>query len=161
MAKISAKIEGGGAKYRGYTSAAETLNRGFETDIPDDVMCRMIDAEAEVIESEQRKNALTMLNERGKSKGMTARSITRTKAKRNGEAVEAWIKFTGNRADAPRHRRASSKPNDRRAAEVAFVNEYGSRKTPARKFIQKAIDAKADEGYDKAEAIFDEWQKNQ
>ena len=121
-------------------------------DIPDEVIDEMLNAEADVIEPEIKRNAETMLNEKGMSTGATARSLTRKKSRGKVE-----LNFKGKR------------PDGRKATEVAFINEYGLGKTEGRQdlfdtkmggrfFIQKAIDSKGDEALDKAEKIFREWQ---
>ncbi len=117
-------------------------------DIPDEVLEAMLNAEADTIASEQRRNASTLLNERGLSTGATERSIKIKKAKRIGKSMSARITFDGTR------------PDGKRAAEIAFINEYGvpGKGIRGRMFIQKAIDSKGDEALDKAEKIFRDWQ---
>jgi hypothetical protein len=131
------------------------VDQGLPEDIPDEVIEKMLNAAADVIEPEIKRNAETMLNERGYSTGATARSITRRMRSRYLE-----IYFQGTRQDG------------KKAAEIAFINEYGLGKTGGdqdtfydqkmggRFFIKKAIDTKADEALDAAEKVFREWQKN-
>lgn len=118
-------------------------------DIPDSVLENILNSQAEIVAEEQRKNANTMLNEKGLSTGATAKSIKVKKAKRKGLNMEAEIVFEGKR------------PDGKRAGEVAFINEYGSRRNSARSFIKKAIDSKEDECEAVAEKIFREWQEKQ
>ena len=126
-------------------------------DLPDEVLDEMLNAEADVIEPEMKRNAETMLSEKGYSTGATAKSITR-RARRDKwgyKYVEIYFKGT--------------RPDGKKATEIAFLNEYGLGKTEGltgmfdnkiggRFFIQKAIDDKGGEALDKAEKIFREWQ---
>lgn len=139
MASLTFKVDG-----------IEGLLGKMDDDIPDELLEEMLNMQAETIASEQRKNARMLLNERGLSTGETERSITIKKAKRAGSSMSSRITFDGTRTDG------------KRAAEIAFINEYGvpGKEIKARYFIRKAIDDKGDEALDKAEKIFRNWQEN-
>jgi len=119
------------------TSGLEELIGGFDAiaEIPDEVVLEMLVAEAEVIAPAQEAEARAMLS--GKySTGETAQSISydkKLKKTADGRAIYVYPKGTR------RH------GNKRRAAEVAFVDEFGKHGQPARPFIQtdRAIDAAA------------------
>ena len=117
------------------TSGLEELIGGFDAiaEIPDEVALEMLVAEAEVIAPAQEAEARAMLS--GKySTGETAQSITydkKLKKTTDGRAIYVYPKGTR------RH------GNKRRAAEVAFVNEFGKQSQPARPFIHPATDAAA------------------
>lgn len=117
--------------------------------VPDSVMAEMLDAAADIIEPEIKKNADTLLNEKGWSIKGTLKSITRVKMKTGKEGDRyLLINFRGTRQDG------------KNASEIAFINEYGDprKKMSARFFIQKALDAKGDEAVAAMEKVFREWQ---
>jgi hypothetical protein len=101
----------------------------FTADIPDTIIENILNAQADIVAEKQRRNALTMLNEKGYSTGATARSVKVKRAKRKGGEIAAYIVFDGTR------------PDGKKAAEVAFINEYGSSRNSARRFIAQAIDS--------------------
>lgn len=150
MAKVVTKMVVGG---RSSSNIAE-----FIDDIPIEILDDMLMSEADVIEPEIRRNAETML--RGKySTGTTSLKLTRKKphnwrGKRGNGQRQVALTFKGIRID--KYHKAEART---RNAEIAFVNEYGSRTTPPRPFIQKSIDKKQDEAYDSAEAVFRRWQE--
>jgi len=125
----------------------------LKADIPDDVLFKMLNVQMDIVEPEIRKNAANDLNEMGYSKGHTARSIKRHKPKKGNGNTYSVLGFDGERPDKPKN----GKP--RPASEVAFLNEYGGKGMAPRLFIQKAIDAKAEEAFDASEKIYDEWLK--
>ena len=105
------------------TSGLEELIGGFDAiaEIPDEVVLEMLVAEAEVIAPAQEAEARAMLS--GKySTGETAQSISydkKLKKTSDGRAIYVYPKGTR------RH------GNRRRAAEVAFVDEFGKQGQPA------------------------------
>ena len=147
MAKMSTRLSEDG-------NVTQNINSWkMKTDIPDDVLFKMLNVQMDIIEPEIRKNAANDLNEMGYSKGYTARSIKRHKPRRTKGNTYSVVGFDGERPDKPKN----GKP--RPASEVAFLNEYGSKNNPPRMFIQKAIDAKAEEAFDASEKIYDDWLK--
>lgn len=112
------------------------------SEIPDDVLEQMLQAEADVIEKAQR--------EKGKAygvhrTGVTLSSIERTKTSKTKDGKAIYIMPMGTNADGNRN------------AEVAFINEYGKHGQPARPFIRDANEEKADEAVDAAAAIYDNY----
>jgi HK97 gp10 family phage protein len=134
------------------TSGLEELIGGFDAiaEIPDEVVLEMLVAEAEVIAPAQEAEARAMLS--GKySTGETAQSISydkKLKKTSDGRAIYVYPKGTR------RH------GNKRRAAEVAFVNEFGKQGQPARPFIQTANEKAADRAIDAAARVYDGFLKS-
>lgn len=109
------------------TSGLEELVGGFDAiaELPDEVVLEMLVAEAEVIAPAQEAEARAMLSGEY-STGETAQSISydkKLKKTADGRAIYVYPKGTR------RH------GNKRRAAEVAFVDEFGKHGQPARPFI--------------------------
>lgn len=141
MAKVTTKTVIGAKSTDGFTAYAD--------EIPVDIQDEMLSAEADVIQPKIHDNADKLLH--GKYfTGTTRDSLSRKKPEnwKNGERQIALV-FKGVRMD---------KNSKRRNAEVAFINEYGSRNNPARAFIQKSIDEGEKEAFDSAEGIFRKWQ---
>lgn len=93
--------------------------------LPDSVAEEILAAEADIVEAEQRKTARDML--KGPyATGKTAAAIKRTKVKKTSAGRSLTIYPQGKREKG------------KRAAEVAFINEYGKRGQPARPFIRTA-----------------------
>lgn len=111
----------------------------------------MLRAQAEIVAREQRKNARTMLNEAGYSKGYTADSIDIGNPYEREGVWYIQIRFKGKR------------PDGKRAAEIAYLNEYGIGdntghvRMRARGFIWKANKAAQDEALAAADKIHNEW----
>lgn len=161
MAKVVTKMVVGGRSDSGIPA--------FADEIPINVLDEMLMTEADVIEPEIRRNAEALLH--GKYwTGTTQAKLTRKKphnwtGKRGNGQRQVALVFKGVRTErfwidksGARHYYKAKKPE--RNAAIAFVNEYGSRTTPPRPFIQTAIDKKQDEAYDSAEKVFRDWQKN-
>ena len=134
------------------TSGLEELVGGFDAiaELPDEVVLEMLVAEAEVIAPAQEAEARAMLS--GKySTGETAQSISydkKLKKTSDGRAIYVYPKGTR------RH------GNKRRAAEVAFVDEFGTHGQPARPFIQTAHEKAADRAIDAAARVYDGFLKS-
>ena len=134
------------------TSGLEELVGGFDAiaELPDEVVLEMLVAEAEVIAPAQEAEARAMLS--GKySTGETAQSISygkKLKKTSDGRAIYVYPKGTR------RH------GNKRRAAEVAFVDEFGKQGQPARPFIQTANEKAADTATDAAARVYDGFLKS-
>jgi len=92
-------------------------------EIPDDVLDAMLEAEATVIEDAQRRTAFSMGVHRT---GMMISSISRTKIKTNKHGRFLLVYPQGKNKQGIRN------------AEVAFINEYGKTKQPARPFVDTA-----------------------
>mgnify|MGYP006886751211 FL=1 len=105
-------------------------------ELPDEVIDAMLDARADVIVEAQRESAKRMLVG-PYAKGDTAKSIEKGKPKlRDGHRI-LYVTPTGSRKHSD-----GAKPT--RNAEIAFVNEYGTRDIPARSFIRTANETCAD-----------------
>lgn len=103
--------------------------------LPDEVVDAMLDARADVVVAAQRQAAERMLKGPYDT-GETVRSIKKGKPKlRDGQRV-LYVTPTGSR------KRGKAKAV--RNAEIAFINEYGTRKIPARNFIRTANESCAD-----------------
>ena len=103
--------------------------------LPDEVVDAMLNARADVVVEAQRQDAKRMLKGPYDT-GETARSIKKGKPKlRDGHRV-LYVTPTGSR------KRGKAKAV--RNAEIAFINEYGTRKIPARNFIRTANESCAD-----------------
>lgn len=104
-------------------------------ELPDEVIDAMLDARADVVVAAQRQAAKRMLKGPYVT-GETSRSIKKGKPKlRDGHRV-LYVTPTGSR----KRGRAKAVRN----AEIAFINEYGTRKIPARNFIRTANESCAD-----------------
>ena len=123
-------------------------------EIPDSVLDEMLRAGAEPVAAEQRKNAASMLNQRGMGTGKTAASIRIRKAgagRSGGRSIA--ITFAGGRPNG--------KSGSKRAAEVAFINEFGKRSMPGRQFIRTSNENAADDMLAEQEKIHDAWLESQ
>lgn len=134
------------------TSGLEDIIGGFDAiaEIPDETVLEMLVAEAEVIAPAQEVEARAMLAGTY-STGETAQSITydkKLKKTADGRAIYVYPKGTRKHG------------NKRRAAEVAFVNEFGKAGQPARPFIQTANEKAADAATDAATRVYDSFLKS-
>ena len=115
--------------------------------IPDDVMKRMLDAQADIVVDAQKKTASTML--RGPYyKGGVAGGVSKGRYKRKKDGAEHYVVFKGTQ-------------HGNRIAEIAFVNEYGKKGQPARPFIKTANEQSEPAATDAASKILYDWQQNQ
>lgn len=105
------------------------------SDIPDSVTEEALDEMAKIAEAEIRRTGESMGVRDPESDVHILDKLKRKKPKITPEGGYSIITFTGKR-----HRGKK----DTRNAEIAFVNEYGSRKFKARPFIGTAI-AKAED----------------
>lgn len=112
-------------------------------DLPERTRKEMCDAQAEVVEKSLIYYAGTML--RGPYyKGGVARSVTRAKARATKTGATATIAFKGTQ-------------HGNRLAEIAFINEFGKKKQPARPFIRTSNDKAADPAADAARKVLDDY----
>ena len=120
------------------------------SELPDEVALSMLTAEAEVIQEAQTAEARAMLGG-SYSTGKTAQSIKHSKSLkvRDGERC-LYVYPMGTRKDG----------NTRRAAEVAYVNEYGKDNQPARPFIRTANEKAGDAAVAAAAVVYDEYLKS-
>lgn len=118
------------------------------TEIQKETLLEMVDSKAEIIEEKHRETASTMLQ--GKYyKGAVAASVKRSKARMNKrQGPNSIIRFKGEQ-------------HGNRLAEIAFVNEYGKKNQPARRFIKMALETGAEPGTKAAARVLFDWQKKQ
>jgi len=113
-------------------------------------------AQANIVANEQRKNAGTMLNERGYGTGTTRSAIRVTSPFSREGSRGIKIAFFGTR-----------RGGKTRNAEVAFFNEYGigdgagGQRMSRRNFIARANEDKADECAEIAASIFADYVASQ
>lgn len=116
-------------------------------DIPEDMQKEMVDQKAKVTEESIRFFAAKMLvgpyNEYA-----VAASAKRKKPRTNKSGASAVIKFEGTQ-------------HGNRLGEIAFINNYGKKKQPARPFISEAIKDARDPGSNAAMKVLDEFLKKE
>lgn len=128
----------------------------FPSKIPEYVLDSILEAEADVIQPKIEQYAEYMLQGEF-STGGTKKALKRYNpkySKKYGER-QLVLKFTGVRKGR------KGKLDDRRNATIAFLNEYGTRKTPPRPFVQYAVEFGEKQAFDNAEKVFDEWLKKE
>ena len=133
-----------------YIVLAEDTPEAGIAELPDEVVLEMLVAEAEVIAPAQEAEARAMLSGEY-STGETAQSISydkKLKKTADGRAIYVYPKGTRKHG------------NKRRAAEVAFVDEFGKQGQPARPFIQTANEKAADPATDAAARVYDDFLKS-
>ena len=119
-------------------------------ELPDETALAMLTAEAEVVAAAQTAEARAMLAG-DYSTGETADSVTYGKklTSKGGERC-LYVYPNGTRKHG----------NRRRAAEVAYVNEYGKTNQSARQFIRTANEKSAEAAVDAAAKVYDEYLKS-
>lgn len=110
--------------------------------LPDSVIEAILNAEADIVEREQRAAAREM---GVYDSGMTAGSIKKGKVKKtaSGKSITVSPQGTNKRGD--------------RNAEVAYINEYGKKGQPARPFIRTANERAEKEAVEAGEKILGEF----
>ena len=118
------------------------------SEIPRETLLEMVDAKAEVIEEKHKFYAQGML--RGPYyEGAVAESVKRSKPRVNKrEGANSLIKFQG-------------KQHGNRLGEIAFINEYGKKSQPPRRFINVSLKTGAEPGTQAAANVLFDWQKKQ
>ena len=120
--------------------------------IPDRICDQMLDAASEVMIKETSNAAKTMLVG-PYYKGDLADHIKRGKLRKNAKNGRYTdVLFYGNVYD-------EKHPNGERRATIAYINEYGKRKQPARPFISVAIDAGSVPAVDAAAEVYYDYLK--
>ena len=120
--------------------------------VPDSIYDNMLDAAAEVMVKETSEKARTMLVGPYYT-GDLAEHIKRGKMRKNAKNGRYTdVLFVGNVVD--KHH-----PNGERRATIAYINEYGKRKQPARPFISVAIDAGSVPAVDAAAEVYYDYLK--
>ena len=148
-------------------SLAEVAN------LPDDIVAEMLTAEAEVVAEATRKEAqklgvgydeknnnarnTTTENtlpgqEKTYSTGLTAKSVAVSKMKRDKKGVRTVsVYFKGKR------RRGNQTVSN---AEIAFLNEYGTRTINARNFVWRANQGSSEEALKASAEVYDAFLKS-
>lgn len=117
--------------------------------LPEEVPLGMLDAEADVLCNAQKQKAETML--RGPySAGRVANAIQKGPPKKTADGYVQHITFEGIVVD-------KYHPNGTRAAEIAYVNEFGKPGQPARPFIQTANEESGDEAERAGAKVYDNY----
>lgn len=114
--------------------------------IPFDVQGEIVDAMADVVEKAQVYSAGTML-QGPYYKGDVAASITKSKVRKRKSGPYVDIEFKG-------------ESHGNRNAEIAFINEYGKKKQPARPFIKTANELSDKPSQEAGLAVYDQWLKS-
>lgn len=114
--------------------------------IPQKVQEDMVDAMGDVFAEAQKYTAATML-QGPYYRGDVASAVKKSRMKRNKSGPYVDIEFVG-------------ESHGNRNAEIAFINEYGKKKQPARPFI-KTANTISDEPSKKAGFdVYDDWLKS-
>ncbi len=109
--------------------------------LPDSVIDRILDAEADVIAKAQQEETARQW-QGDYATGTTSRSIKKGKARKSGDGRAVTVAPQGTNARGTRN------------AEVAFINEYGKRGQPARPAIRDANERKGQEAVDAGEKAY-------
>lgn len=158
---------------KGIDELIQTMTEASQ--IPDDVIDEMLNARADVIVAAQREEAqklgmgygeTTYNNTRNTSPtnyllgqkknyttGTLARSIKKGKIKNKDGKHVLYITPVGRRS------RGKEKKTVVRNAEIAFLNEYGTRTINARNFLRTANEKCADAAVKAEAAVYDRWLK--
>ncbi len=141
--------------------------------IPDDVVNKMLEAEAQIVAPAIREeaNKLGMYSGYGTedgnfrntsdtntlpgqvrsySTGKLARSVKIGKMKVKGAQRQKYVYFAGSRKRGKQRVKNS---------EIAFLNEYGTRTINARNFVFVAISKVTDQAVKASAAVYDKWLK--
>lgn len=127
--------------------------------LPDELVDEMLNAGADVIVPAQRREAEKLgkvggyrnpNQKRDYSTGTTARAIKKGRVKVKDGWRVLYVTPTGSRT------RGKKLPRATRNAEIAFVNEFGTRTIHARGFLAKANEASAAAEFE----VYDKWLKS-
>ena len=122
-----------------------TLDMQQVAQLPDEIIDAMLNAKADVTAAAQKSVGRMMGVERT---GLTLRSIKKGKIKlKKGQRI-IYVTATGSRKRGEKRVRN---------AEIAFLNEFGTRKIKARPFIRTANEQSAEAATAAAMNIYDEW----
>lgn len=112
--------------------------------LPDSVIEELLNAEADVIEAEQRKTVREMLSG-PYATGATAASIRKGKVKKTPSGKSITVAPKGTNKRGTRH------------AEVLFINEYGKKGQPARPAVRTANTRAEKPALDAGEKVFNDF----
>ena len=125
----------------------DLLNAGA---LPGETMNRMLHAAADVAVTAQKRTAKAMLN-KGHSTGRLAESISKGRIRRTKDGRSIQVVFKGGRV------RGKKKPTTISNEEIAFLNEFGTRRVPARPFVQTANEQCKEQAIEAAAEVYDKW----
>lgn len=126
--------------------------------IPDEVKDKMLNAKADIIADAQRAQIMGLGIVRT---GKLLESIRKGKPKTQKGARVIYVNATGNRAKAVKDRKTRQPALKKtRNVEIAFLQEYGTKRQKARPFIKRANEAAADRAAAAAAAVYDRWLKS-
>ena len=128
------------------TSGLDGLSLSLEeiSRIPESVIDEALDASADIIVSAQKAKGRAYSVYRT---GVTLSSIKKGKKKKTKDGKAIYISPVGTNAKGVRN------------AEVAFVNEYGTKRQAPRPFIRDANESAANAAVDAQERVIDRWLK--
>lgn len=112
-------------------------------DLPQSVQAEMLKAEGEVIKRAQATTADSML-QGPYNKGAVASAIYVGQPKFRYSTGTCYVAYRGTQ-------------HGNRIAEIAFINEYGKDKQPARPFIRTANELYGDEAVEAAAEVYDKF----
>lgn len=112
--------------------------------LPDSVIEELLNAEADVIEAEQRKTVREMLSG-PYATGATAASIRKGKVKKTPSGKSITVAPKGTNKRGTRH------------AEALFINEYGKKGQPARPAVRTANTRAEKPALDAGEKVFNDF----
>lgn len=111
--------------------------------LPDDVQTQILEAQGTLVLQAIRQKGQTY---RVRNSGATLNSLKRGKIKRDKRGdMSVYVRFEGRNARGVRY------------AEIAFVNNYGTRRLPARPFVAEAVQAVEQAAVDAAAEIYNDW----
>lgn len=113
------------------------------SEMPDEVLSEMLDAEAEVVIAAQKRTAGAML-QGPYNRGGVAGAVRKGKTWKTSDGRVRQIDFEGSQ-------------HGNRLAEIAFINEFGKTNQPARPFIATANEDSAEEAVQKGAAVYDRY----
>lgn len=113
--------------------------------ISQSVQEKMVDAMSDVIKDAQVYTAATML-QGPYYRGDVAASVAKSKVKQRKSGPYVDIEFKG-------------ESHGSRNAEIAFINEYGKKKQPARPFIRTANELSDKPSLQAGFSVYDQWLK--
>lgn len=128
------------------TSGIAELQLSFSeiAELPSSVANEMLEVGAEIVKNKQQELANSMLIGPYHT-GETAQKIKIGKPKRSKDGYSIGVYPDGTRK------------RGQRAAEVAFINEFGKKGQPARPFIRTANELSADNAVEAEAAVYDKF----
>lgn len=127
-------------------------------ELPEAVLDEMLNAKADVIAAAQRAQIEAMRIVRT---GALLQSVKKGKPKTQKGSRVIYVNATGTRAAMRRDRKTRQLTQKKtRNVEVAFLNEYGTKRQRARPFIKTARETAGAAATEAAAAVYDLWLKS-